>query len=153
MTRSLIKREKIQHHSKLVCHRGSSSRVMMLILLTMMMMVNTVMSSYSGCVNSCCQACSSPDHCDACYTVNTNPQMCPCVGDEKIFVDSSKRNFERLISSAEYEKKDEEDNIFPEEKRANEIKINFGERRVGVELSSLFSPRLGKIIQLCTRKI
>ena len=33
-----------------------------------------------GCVNSCCQTCL-PEQCEACYKLNRNPVMCPCVGE------------------------------------------------------------------------
>ena len=32
------------------------------------------------CVNSCCQSCL-PDQCEVCYKLNSNPVMCPCVGE------------------------------------------------------------------------
>ena len=53
-------------------------------LIPLMMMVTvTILVQGQRCVNSCCQKCSTPDQCRACYVLNTNPVMCPCVGDEE----------------------------------------------------------------------
>ena len=53
-------------------------------LISLMMMVTvTILVQGQRCVNSCCQKCSTPDQCRACYVLNTNPVMCPCVGDEE----------------------------------------------------------------------
>lgn len=55
---------------------------MMLVTLLALMVTVTTLVEGQRCVNSCCQKCASPDHCRACYALNTNPVMCPCVGDE-----------------------------------------------------------------------
>ena len=53
----------------------------MIILMLMVVMVMMVVPAVSlGCVNSCCQSCV-PEQCSACYKLNTNPVMCPCLGD------------------------------------------------------------------------
>ena len=79
-------------------------------LMTLAMVHPSTLATYSGCINSCCQQCATPDHCDACYRVNTNPSMCPCVGEEDIFVSAnqqriveSRSSFERLVIAEEPE--------------------------------------------------
>ena len=52
----------------------------MIILMVVAMMVVMVPTLSVGCVNSCCQSCV-PEQCSACYKLNTNPVMCPCLGD------------------------------------------------------------------------
>ena len=56
--------------------------MMMTTLLVLMVTVSQLVEG-QRCVNSCCQRCSRPDHCIACYALNTNPVMCPCVGGEE----------------------------------------------------------------------
>lgn len=44
-----------------------------------------LVTSSQACVNSCCQSCA-PDQCQACYKLNNNPVMCPCleeIGDSR----------------------------------------------------------------------
>ena len=55
----------------------------MMLIPLMMMVTVTILVQGQRCVNSCCQKCSTPDQCRACYVLNTNPVMCPCVGDEE----------------------------------------------------------------------
>ena len=52
----------------------------MIQLLILLLMLKVILcDQYQGCVNSCCQHCSQPDHCSVCYNLNNNPVMCPCI--------------------------------------------------------------------------